>query len=70
MLLGGGRGDLETRIAAESAEQDARRLFNVDQFDGGLRVVPAGGLGDPVMPDFADEFFHGSDSASGILIRI
>jgi hypothetical protein len=56
--FGCGGGDLQAGIAAEGAEQDAGGLFDFGQLDRCLRVMGAGGLGDPVVPEFADEFFH------------
>ena len=56
--FGGGGGDIEAGIATEGAEQDAGGLFDLGQLDGGLRVIAGGGLGDPVVPELADEFFH------------
>src|SRR5574343_1896919 len=58
--MGFGRGcrHLESGVAAKGAEQDARGFLDLGEFDRSLRMMGAGGLGDPVMPEFADEFFH------------
>src|SRR5574343_2028758 len=58
MGFGGGCRDLQACVATKGAEQDARRLLDLGEFDRGLRMMGASGLGDPVMPEFADEFFH------------
>ena len=69
-VLGLIRRYLQAGVAAKGAEQDAGRLFDLGQLDGGLRVMAARSLGDPVMPDLADEFFHGSDFPTGLFVGV
>ena len=58
------------RVAAKAREQDTRLSFR-PQLDGGLWVVTARGLGNPVAPDFADEFFHDSgDFPTGVFVGV
>src|SRR5574343_2064574 len=58
--MGFGRGGchLEAGVAAKGTEQEAGGLLYFGQLYHGLRMMGSGGLGDPVMPEFADEFFH------------
>ena len=70
MFFRGGGGDFQAGVATEGAKQDADRPFDLAQFDGGFRVMAGGGFGDPVVPEFADEFFHGSDFPTGVFVGI
>ncbi len=70
MLFGRGGCHLQSGVAAKGTKQDTGCLFDLGQLDGGLWVVTARSLGNPVVPDFADEFFHDSDFPTGVFVGV
>ena len=70
MSFAGGRRDLQAGVAAEGTEQDADGFLNVDQFDHCFREMSVSGLGDPVVPEFSDKFFHDLQFPAGVFVGV
>jgi hypothetical protein len=66
----GGGSDFQARVATQGTKQNADGLFNVGQFDCGIRVVTASRFGDPVVPEFSDKFFHDLQFPTGVFIGV
>ena len=58
VAIQGSGGDIEAGVAAKSTKENAGGFLDVGESDGSFGVMAACGLGDPVMPEFADDFFH------------